>query len=192
MASGPPDPSAFCSARHRRTPPPRCAPRRLEMSVACSVLRLDRSFVRASEKMFETPFSKNWRTRVTRCPARRNPLASHPAGPTVPSRLAMRRPNRPARGVSVFWTRQVFLRRTLFLCQRTTSNIRLIAYLLRRTIYLQRYLPSSKRPPSSKNVSSSKNPPIFVFRSEIVNSQLRFSESKIGSKMAIGPVAAFE
>ena len=41
------------------------------------------------------------------CPAQRNPSASHPAGSAVPSRPAVRRPTRPARGVSLLWVRQV-------------------------------------------------------------------------------------
>ena len=39
------------------------------------------------------------------CVLRRNPSASHPAGPAVASRPAARRPTRPARGVSGFWIR---------------------------------------------------------------------------------------
>ena len=41
------------------------------------------------------------------CPAQTNLLASHPAGPAPPSRPAVRRPTRPARGVSGFWIRPV-------------------------------------------------------------------------------------
>ena len=41
------------------------------------------------------------------CPARTNPSAFHPAGPALPGRPAVRRPTRPARGVSGIWIRQV-------------------------------------------------------------------------------------
>ena len=41
------------------------------------------------------------------CSLRTNTSASHPAGPAPPSRPAVRRPTRPARGVSAFWIRQI-------------------------------------------------------------------------------------
>lgn len=48
------------------------------------------------------------------CPVLTYTSASHLAGLAPPSRLAVRRPTRPARGVSVFWVRQVGFNRISF------------------------------------------------------------------------------